>query len=67
MAVKLNKKYNLSLVIYDVLGVKHYSKSWDNVEEMDLDIVLDKAAKGIYLIRAITESDAKEAKIIIEK
>lgn len=67
VAVKLNKKYNLSLVIYDVLGVKHYSKSWDNVEEMDLDIVLDKAAKGIYLIRAITESDAREAKIIIEK
>lgn len=67
VAVKLNKKHNLSLVIYDVLGVKHYSKSWDKVEELDLDIVLDKAAKGIYLIRAITESDAREAKIIIEK
>jgi hypothetical protein len=67
VAVKLNKKYNLSLVIYDVLGVKHYTKSWDNVEEIDLDIVLDKAAKGIYLIRAITDSDARDAKIIIEK
>lgn len=67
VAVKLNKKHNLSLVIYDVLGVKHYSKSWENVGELDEDIVLDKAAKGIYLVRAITESDAKEAKIIIEK
>lgn len=67
VSVKLNKKYNLSLVIYDVMGVQHYTKSWENVDHVAADISLDKSGKGIYLIRAITESDAKDAKIIIEK
>jgi hypothetical protein len=67
VTVKLNKKYNLSITVYDVLGTKHYENNWTSIEELKQTIIIDKAASGVYLLRAVTESDAKDIRLLINK
>lgn len=67
VTVKLNKKYRLSLVIYDVLGGLRYLKSFEPVQSVTERIKLPEVASGVYMLRAITNTDAKDVRIIINK
>lgn len=67
VAVKLSKKFNVSIRIYDVLGVKHYDKNWSEVDNISETIALEKSPEGMYLLRAVTDSDARDIRIIIKK
>jgi uncharacterized protein (DUF2141 family) len=64
---KLSKKYNVSLVIYDVVGGIHYRNNWESIEELNQPVALNGLASGLYLVRLVTESDAKEVRMVITK
>jgi hypothetical protein len=65
--VKLTKKYNLSIVVYDMVGVAHYGNKWQQIQELTEKISLPLASSGIYLLRVITDTDARDIRIIINK
>jgi hypothetical protein len=65
--VKLSKTYNLTLEVYDVLGIKHYHQSWSQVKELEHLLDLRQLPSGIYLLRAITDSDARDVRLVITK
>jgi hypothetical protein len=67
LSVKLLKKYNLSVTVYDVLGNIHYANTWNSIEELKQTIVLDNVSAGVYLLRVVTESDAQDVRILINK
>lgn len=67
LSVTLSKKYNLSVLVYDVLGNRHYENTWDGVEEVKQSIELTDVSAGVYLLRVITESDAEDVRILINK
>jgi hypothetical protein len=67
VSVKLVKKYNLSIVVYDVLGTRHYDNTWNSIEELKQSITLNNASSGVYMLRVVTESDAQDVRIMINK
>jgi len=67
VVIKLAKKYNVSIVVYDVLGNRHYDDTWESVEELTQRITLDNVSAGVYLLRVVTESDAQDVRIVINK
>jgi hypothetical protein len=67
LSVKLLKKYNLSVTVYDVLGNIHYANTWNSIEELKQTIVLNNVSTGVYLLRVVTESDAQDVRILINK
>jgi len=67
VVIKLAKKYNVSIVVYDVLGNRHYDDTWESVEELSQRITLDNVSAGVYLLRVVTESDAQDVRILINK
>lgn len=67
VTVKLNKKYRLSLVIYDVLGGVRFNKSYDATQNVTEHVMLKDVASGVYMLRAITNTDARDVRIIINK
>jgi len=67
VVIKLAKKYNVSIVVYDVLGNRHYDDTWESVEELTQRITLDNVSAGVYLLRVVTESDAQDIRILINK
>lgn len=64
--IDLNKKYNVSVIVYDMLGSVHFTKQWEETTSVKQNVQLTNAAAGIYLVRAITESDAKDIRIVIK-
>jgi large repetitive protein len=67
VSVTLNRKRNLSLMVYATTGNIVYQNKYTDVEQVDQLITVNNAANGLYLVRAITESDAKEVKVIINR
>lgn len=67
VTVKLNKKYNLSLVVYDLIGAIQYGNSWQQTQELSQQISLPQAAAGVYLLRVVTDTDALDVRIILNK
>jgi hypothetical protein len=67
VSILLNKKRNLSVVVYDMIGASHYTNSWENVQEVKQRITLNSVSSGIYLLRVITETDAADTRIVINK
>lgn len=65
--ITLNKKLNLSMIVYDMIGVTHYNDHWENVDAVKEKITLNNISAGVYLIRIITELDARDERIIINK
>jgi hypothetical protein len=65
--VKLNRKYNLSLIVYNMIGITQYSKNYESVQEVNEAITLDGLASGVYVIRAVTNNDAKDVRFVINK
>jgi hypothetical protein len=67
LTLTLSRKYKLSVIVFDVLGVQHYNRSWSSVDALKEKIVLDNVASGVYMLRAITEHDAEDIRLIINK
>ena len=55
------------LTITDIKGLEHYRKSWQNVDQLSTTINLSQEVAGTYFLRAITENDVRELKIILQK
>ncbi len=67
VAVKMVKKQILMLTITDIKGLEHYRKTWQNVDQLSTTINLSQEVAGTYFLRAITENDVRELKIILQK
>ncbi|HEX8547729.1 MAG TPA: T9SS type A sorting domain-containing protein [Cytophagaceae bacterium] len=67
LKVKLIKKQQLVAIIIDLLGNEQYKKFWDYIDEVDERIEIPEIPSGSYLIRLITDNDAREVKIIVRK
>jgi len=62
---KLNKKYDLAVKVYDMLGILHYERTWSLVDSLSEKIRLNNPVDGVYVVRLITESDARDVRLII--
>jgi hypothetical protein len=67
ISVTLAKKYNLSIVVYDVLGNRHYNNTWESIDALKETITLNDVSAGVYLLRVVTESDAQDVRLLINK
>ncbi len=67
VSVTLNKKRNLSLLVFDIVGNIIYQKNYEEVSAVEQYINLTIPSSGMYMVRAITEPDAKDVRIIINK
>jgi hypothetical protein len=67
VVVKLSKKYKVSILVYDVLGGVHYNTSTERTQQVNRTINIKDAAAGVYLLRVITETDARDVRIIVNK
>ncbi|HKY56296.1 MAG TPA: T9SS type A sorting domain-containing protein [Anaerolineales bacterium] len=67
LKVVLRKNYNLSVIVYDMMGVPHHENRYQLVKGVEQKINLTQASEGIYLIRVITDSDARDIRIIVQR
>jgi hypothetical protein len=67
VVVTLNRKRNLSMVVYAITGNIVYQNNYADVQQVNQYISLGTAANGLYLVRVITEADAKEVKVILDR
>ncbi len=67
VSVTLNKKRNLSLLVFDIVGNILYQKNYEEVSSVEQYINLTTPSSGLYMVRAITEPDAKDVRIVINK
>ncbi len=65
--VTLVKSHALVILIYDVRGNEVYRKNWQDIKEINEAIKLPDSQSGAFLVRVITENDAKELKMIVNK
>ncbi|MDJ1482960.1 T9SS type A sorting domain-containing protein [Cytophagaceae bacterium YF14B1] len=63
--VSMLRKQQLVIVLYDMLGNEKYRKQWNDVKSVTEEITLVNPASGIYMIRAITNNDAREIKLVV--
>jgi len=65
--VGLIKSQALIILIYNIKGDEVYRKNWDDIKEINEAIKLQDFQSGAFLVRVITENDAKELKMIVNK
>jgi hypothetical protein len=61
----LNKRKNASITVIDMLGTLKVARSYSDLEEIIQPIDLSGFADGIYVVRAITETDAREIRVVV--
>jgi large repetitive protein len=67
LAIKLSTKSKVTVIIFDMLGVIQFSNTWEPTLEIKTKIALQNVATGIYMLRATAETDAKDARLSINK
>ncbi|MFM8911596.1 MAG: T9SS type A sorting domain-containing protein, partial [Flammeovirgaceae bacterium] len=67
LAIKLNTKSKVTVIIFDMLGVIQFSSTWDTTTEIKTKIALPNVAAGIYMLRATSETDAKDVRLSLSK
>src|SRR5687767_4114206 len=67
VTVDLNVKQNVSMKIFDLLGITHVSKTWDKTLHIEENVSFTSGtiAQGIYIVQVVTDTDAREVKIVI--
>lgn len=65
--VDLNVKQHVSMKVFDLLGITHISKTWDKTLHIEENVNFTSSAisQGIYIVQVITDTDAREVKIVI--
>ncbi len=65
--VGLIKSQALIILIYNMKGDEVYRKNWEDIKEINEAIKLQDLQSGAFLVRIVTENDAKELKMIVNK
>jgi len=65
--VVLNYKHRVSMLVYDIVGGIHYHGAWEDVEALTQTINMSDVAAGVYLLRVITPSEARDIRLLINK
>ena len=55
------------ITVTDVKGLERYRKLYQEINELETVINLSQEVEGTYLLRAVTENDVRELKIILQK
>ena len=67
VTVNLTAKQRVAMKVFDLLGVTHIDRTWDktlHVEE-NMNFTSESVAQGIYVVQIVTDTDAREVKIVI--
>jgi hypothetical protein len=69
LAVELNAKQDVAVTVIDFLGVEHYHERWRKTKSISkkIDIRDEQLAPGIYIVRVVTDTDAREVRVMINK
>jgi hypothetical protein len=68
VSVKLGVKQRLSVFVYDMLGIIHYKESWNKTHGITTTVnISEGAASGVYVVRAVTDTDVRDAVLIVTK
>ncbi len=65
--VRLNRQRNLSVILFDATGTVLFNQRFEEVKEVTLPGSLANAAAGLYIVRAITEAEAQEIRLIVNR
>lgn len=64
--VEMETKQRLSVGIYDMLGVPHFRQHWDKTTGISVPVDISATvAPGIYVVRAVAETDAMETRLVV--
>ncbi|MDJ1470971.1 T9SS type A sorting domain-containing protein [Xanthocytophaga flava] len=64
VSAELIKKQQVMLVITDLLGNEKFRKKWDRTSQLSESIFLN-VPSGLYIVRIITDNDAREIRLSI--
>lgn len=67
VTVSLSRPRKLSLTLTDMLGDSKLVQSFDGAHEIQHLLDLSSLPSGVYVLRAITESDARELRIVLSE
>jgi large repetitive protein len=69
VAVVLHTKQQLVMKVFDVLGNVYFRESWDKTTSVtkEIDLSSRSLTAGIYVIQVITNNDAREVRIAINR
>lgn len=68
VSVELAAKQRLSLIVSDMLGIIHYKQNRDKVSEISERIdISTTATPGVYVVQVITDTDAQEIRVVVNK
>ena len=65
--VALIKKQQLLVVVFDMTGKEYFRKRWEDLLDLDENINLNIPITGSYILRALTDNDAREVKLVVNK
>ena len=63
--VRLNQSQFLSLILMNTKGEEFYREAWKDVDQLEIDLDFPELSSGTYILRAITDQDAQEIRVII--
>jgi hypothetical protein len=68
ISVELNTKQRLAIAVYDMLGTPHYKQSWSKTSGVTTSVdISSTVSSGVYVVRAVTDTDAKDILLVITK
>jgi hypothetical protein len=67
LEVVLNRRQPLTLLLFDAAGQMHWQEKLPDALHYTRTFDVRHLASGAYFLRAITETDAREVRIIMQK
>jgi hypothetical protein len=64
---KLSAKQTVLVSVLDVHGTIHFKNSWEKITELRQRIELDNIASGIYVVQVVTQTEARELRIMVTR
>lgn len=69
VAIELAAKQHLVVSVIDVSGVTHFHQTWNKTLSINerINIRERTSSSGIFIVRAVTDTDAQEIRILIDR
>lgn len=69
VVVELNTRQRLAMKVIDVLGMVRFQENWEQTLNVtkEVDLSTSTLASGIYVVQAITDTDVREVRIVINR
>ena len=68
ITVELEARQRLTVTVYDMLGVGHYRQRWDKTSGIVTSVdISSTAAAGVYVLQAVTDTDVREIRLVVNK